>query len=146
MARDLNMWQGIGRLGRDPELKTLNSGQTVCNFSVACNDDYKDKNSGETVKKTEWVNVVVWGKLAEICAQWLEKGSQVYLSGKLTTRKWTDKDGNDRYSTEVNVSDMQMLGGGQRSGGGEGHNEPSESPRAKPAPKDEKPFEDDIPF
>jgi single-strand DNA-binding protein len=144
MARDLNLWQGIGRLGKDPEVRHLESGNSVCNFSVACNDDYKDKNSGELVKKTEWVNVVVWGKLAEICGQWLTKGSQVYLSGKLTTRKWTDKEGNTRYSTEVNVSDMQMLGGNQRAGG-EGHDEPSE-PRAKQAPKDEKPFEDDIPF
>lgn len=143
MAKDLNLWQGIGRLGKDPELKTLQNGQSVCNFSVACNDDYKDKNSGEVVKKTEWVNVVVWGRLAEVCAEWLNKGSQVYLAGKLTTRKWQDKEGNDRYSTEVNVSDMQMLGGNRASS--EGHDEPSE-PRAKPAPKADKPFEDDIPF
>lgn len=144
MAKDLNLWQGIGRLGKDPELKQLSNGNTVANFSVACNDDYKSKATGEDVKQTEWVNITVWGRLAEICGEWLHKGDQVYLAGKLTTRKWEDKEGNTRYTTEVNVRDMQMLG---KAGGGESHGGHDGGPAEKPAPrKAEEPFEDDIPF
>lgn len=108
MAKDLNMWQGIGRLGRDPEVRYLPNGDAVANFSIACGDDYKDK-SGNKVEQAEWVNIVAYRKLAEIIGEYLKKGSQVYVQGKLQTRKW-EKDGVTRYSTEIIANQMQMLG------------------------------------
>ena len=108
--RNLNRWQGIGRLGRDPESKSTPGGQTVVSFSMACQDDYKDQQ-GQKVERTEWVRVVMWGKGAEVFAQYATKGSKVYVEGKLTTRKWQDKDGQDRYTTEVNASSFEFLDG-----------------------------------
>ena len=103
----LNKAQLIGNLGKDPELRHTGSGTAVCSFSVATSDRFKD-SSGEWQDKTEWHNVVVWAKLAEICAQYLKKGSKVYIEGSLQTRSY-EKDGVTRYSTEINARDMIML-------------------------------------
>lgn len=111
MSKDLNKWIGIGRLGNDPEIRYSQDGKAVATLSVACSDDYKDKQ-GNKVERTEWVRIAAFGRLAEIIGEYLKKGSQAYFEGKLTTRKWTDKSGNDRYTTEVVVSELQMLGGG----------------------------------
>ena len=111
MSKDLNKWMGIGRLGKDPELKYMPSGGAVTNISIACGADYKDKNTGQKVEVTEWVNIVFFNKLAEIVGEYLKKGSQVYVEGSLRTRKWQDQSGADRYTTEIVASEMQMLGG-----------------------------------
>ena len=142
--RNLNRWQGIGRLGRDPESKATQSGQTVINFSMACQDDYKDK-SGEKIERTEWVRVVMWGQGAEIFAKYATKGSKVYVEGKLTTRKWQDKEGKDQYTTEVNASNFEFLG--SKSDGGE----PAQQARygqqkLEESPAVGLPYDDDIPF
>ena len=107
----LNKWIGIGNLGRDPEMRTFPNGDAVANASVACTEKWKDKQSGDQKEHTEWVNLVFVGKLAEIAGKYLRKGSSVYVEGGLRTRKWQDKEGQDRYTTEVRVSQMQMLGG-----------------------------------
>jgi single-strand DNA-binding protein len=104
----VNKWIGIGNLTRDPELR-LAGDTPVCNFSIACNERYKDRN-GQQQEKVEFVNIVAWRGLAEVCSRFLHKGKQVYVEGKLTTRKWQDKDGQDKYTTEVVIYDMQMLG------------------------------------
>jgi len=104
MANDLNRCEFIGRLGRDPETRFMPNGDAVCNFSVAVGWKSKDKEG------TEWVRVNAYKQLAEICGKYLTKGSQVYVSGRMATRKWTDKDGQERYSTEINLDQMQMLG------------------------------------
>ena len=109
MSKDLNSCSFIGRLARDPELRQT-SGGPVVNFSIACGDDYK-KKTGEKVEQTNWINIVAWNRLAEICAQYLTKGSQIHVSGKMTTRKWQDKDGETKYTTEIVASEMQMIGG-----------------------------------
>lgn len=113
----------VGTLGRDPEVRYAANGSAIANLSVATSESWNDRATGERQEKTEWHRVVIFGKLAEIAAQYLTKGSQVYLEGKLQTRKWQDQTGQDRYSTEV-VLDfngvMQMLGGGQRAGQGQG--------------------------
>lgn len=100
----------VGRLGRDPEIRYTSSGTPVANFSVATNERWKDQQ-GETQERTEWHKVVVWGKLAEICNQYLTKGQLVYLEGRIQSREWDDRDGNKRYTTEVVASEMKMLGG-----------------------------------
>ena len=104
----VNKWVGIGRLGRDPETKFLNDGSAVTNFSIAIDESYKNKD-GEKVQKTEWVNIVTYRKLAEICGNYLQKGKLVYIEGKIQTRTWEDKDGNKRSSTEIVANDMKML-------------------------------------
>lgn len=113
MSKDLNLCQFIGRLGADPEVSYTPSGSAVANISLACGDDYKDKNTGEKVEQTNWIRIVMFGRLAEIAGQYLTKGSQIYVSGKQVTRKWQAKDGSDRYTTEIVASDMQMLGQSQ---------------------------------
>ena len=105
----------IGNLGRDPEMRYLPSGDAVANLRIATTDKFKDR-SGDMQEQTEWHTVAFFGKTAEICGQYLKKGSQVYVEGSLRTRKWQDKEGNDRYSTEIRGDRMQMLGG--RGGGG----------------------------
>jgi len=104
----LNQCNFIGRVGRDPETKYLPSGEPVCNFSIALDESYKNK-SGEKVQKTEWVNIVAFRKLAEICGQYLVKGKLVYIEGKIQTRSWEDKDGVKRSTTEIVANDMKML-------------------------------------
>lgn len=100
----------LGRLGKDPELKYTPAGQPVCSFSIACSESWTDK-SGQKQEKTEWINVVVWGKLAELCNQYLAKGRQAFIEGKLSTRSWDDKDGKKCYKTEVVAETVQFLGG-----------------------------------
>ena len=100
----------VGRLGRDPETRYTTGGQAVANFSLATDYSYKDRN-GERQKKTEWHKIVVWRKLAEICQQYLKKGSLVYIDGRIKTREWQDKEGQKRYSTEIIAGEMRMLGG-----------------------------------
>jgi single-strand DNA-binding protein len=145
----------IGNLGRDPETRYMPDGGAITNISVATTDKWKDKN-GEPQEKTEWHRVAFFGKLAEIAGEYLKKGSQVYVEGRLQTRKWQDKEGQDKYTTEIVADRMQMLGSRQGMGGGErdaGGERPSgggaQKPAAKPAAKsggkfDD--FEDDIPF
>jgi len=111
MANDLNRCDFIGRLGRDPEIRYTPNGVAVANFSIAVGEKWKDKNTGEQNEKTEWIKCSSFGKLAEIIAEFLEKGKQVYISGKMQTRQWDDKEGNKRYTTEIVVNQMQMLGG-----------------------------------
>ena len=142
----------IGNLGRDPEIKYTQSNVPVANFSVATSESWKDKNSGEWQEKTEWHRVVIFGKVAEVAGEYLRKGSQVYIEGKLRTRKWQDRDGNDRWTTEIVADEMQMLGGrggaapmGSGQGMGQGSSQDSGPPSAPPqtGPDD---FDDDIPF
>ena len=106
---DLNQCSFIGRLGQDPDIKYTQGGKPVANISLACSEQWKDKQ-GVKQEKTEWIRGVAFGKLAEIIGEYLKKGSQVFIQGKMQTRKWQDKEGNDRYTTEINIRDMQMLG------------------------------------
>jgi single-strand DNA-binding protein len=115
MARGINKVILIGNLGQDPETKAMPSGTTVCNLRIATSESWKDKQTGETKEQTEWHTVAMFGRLAEIAGEYLRKGSQVYIEGRLRTRKWQDKNGNDRYTTEIVANEMQMLGG--RGGG-----------------------------
>ena len=111
MARGINKVIIVGNLGVDPETRYMPSGGAVTNLRVATSESWKDKQTGEQQERTEWHRVAMFGRLAEIAAEYLRKGSQVYLEGSLRTRKWQDKDGNDRYSTEIVANEMQMLGG-----------------------------------
>lgn len=124
MAGGINKVILVGNLGQDPEIRYTADGRPIANFSIATSETWKDKNSGEKREKTEWHRVVVFGKLAEICGEYLSKGRQVYIEGKLQTRKWQGQDGQDRYTTEVVVDGftgtMQMLGSREGSGGGGG--------------------------
>ncbi len=106
----------IGNLGRDPEMRYMPNGDAVCNVTIATSETWKDKSTGEKKEATEWHRVVFFRKLAEIAGQYLRKGSSVYVEGKLTTRKWQDKDGQDRYTTEIVADEMKMLGGRAESG------------------------------
>jgi single-strand DNA-binding protein len=149
----------IGNLGRDPETRFMPSGDAICNISIATTENWKDKN-GEKQEKTEWHRVAFFGKLAEIAGEYLKKGSQVYVEGRLQTRKWTDKDGAEKYTTEIVANAMQMLGSRQGMGGGGadrdmgGEREPAAArssggaakPAGKPAGGKFDDFEDDIPF
>jgi single-strand DNA-binding protein len=116
MARGINKVILIGNLGADPETRAIPSGTTVANLRIATSESWRDKQSGEQQERTEWHRVALFGRLAEIAAEYLKKGSQVYIEGSLRTRKWQDKQGNDRYSTEIIGNELQMLGG--RGGGG----------------------------
>jgi len=133
----------IGNLGKDPEVRYMPNGDAVANCSIATTEIYKDKN-GDKQDKTEWHNITMYRKLAEIAGQYLKKGSQVYLEGKIQTRKWQDKEGADRYTTEIICDEMKMLGG--RTEGQQQTQQQAPAPRraAQPKPVDE--FEDDIPF
>jgi len=120
MGKSINKVILVGRLGRDPELKYTASGTPFCRFSMATDDSWTDKGSGERSERTEWHNIVVWDKLAEICNNYLTKGRMVYIEGSLQTREWDDKEGVKRKTTEIRARDMVMLGGGGGAGGGEG--------------------------
>jgi single-strand DNA-binding protein len=123
MARGINKVIIVGNLGQDPETRYMPSGKAVTNLRVATSESWKDKQTGEQREQTEWHSVVMYDRLAEIAAEYLRKGSQVYLEGKLRTRKWQDKEGRDRYTTEIHASEMQMLDGrpgGDASFGGVG--------------------------
>jgi single-strand DNA-binding protein len=150
MARGINKVILVGHLGADPETRYMPSGGAVTNLRVATSESWKDKNTGQLQERTEWHNVVMFQRLAEIAAEYLRKGSQVYIEGRLRTRKWQDKnDGHDRYTTEIVANEMQMLGG--RPGGGAGAGSSAPSRPAQPEPMDSGPpgsgdFDDDIPF
>jgi single-strand DNA-binding protein len=120
MARGINKVILIGHLGQDPEVRALPSGSSIANLRIATTESWKDKQSGEFKEQTEWHTVVLFGRTAEVAAEYLKKGSQVFIEGRLRTRKWQDKTGNDRYSTEIVGNDMQMLGGRGQGGGGAG--------------------------
>jgi single-strand DNA-binding protein len=148
----------VGNLGRDPETRYSPDGAAVTNITIATSRQWKDKNSGEKKEETEWHRVVFYQRLAEIAGEYLKKGSSVYVEGYLKTRKWTDKEGQDRYTTEIVANEMQMLGkregmgggGGDFGGGGGRSSAPSDdAPRGKPAAKKPAGFDDmddDIPF
>lgn len=153
MSKDLNKVQLIGRLGQDPEIKYMASGDPVCNISLATGESWKDKNSGEKKSKTEWHRVVIFGKLAEVAGEYLRKGSQVYFEGKLQTREWEDKDGNKRYTTEVVLNGfdgtMQMLGDGSKKDRSSPAPEAGQTQKPQPKKPDQDAFDgfyDDIPF
>src|SRR5690349_1994838 len=144
----------VGNLGADPETKYLPSGDAVTNIRIATTDRWKDKASGEMKEATEWHRIAFFGRLAEVAGEYLKKGSQVYVEGRIRTRKWQDKDGQDRYSTEIVADAMQMLG--SRAGSGEPREPRGESAGARPAEAKAAPakkpagkfddMEDDIPF
>jgi single-strand DNA-binding protein len=140
MANDLNQCNFIGRLGADPDSRYLSNGDAVCNFRIAVGWKGKDKEGAE------WVPCTAYGKLAEICGEYLRKGSQVFVSGRFITRKWQDKDGNDRYTSEINLDRMQMLGS-KAGSDTDRPAAPSREPAAKPAPSGGvADMESDIPF
>jgi single-strand DNA-binding protein len=116
MARGVNKVIIVGTLGKDPETRYMPSGSAVTNLRLATNEQWKDKQTGEQQERTEWHSIAMFGRLAEIAAEYLRKGSQVYIEGKLRTRKWQDKEGKDRYTTEIVADEMQMLG--SKGGGG----------------------------
>ena len=132
MARGINKVILIGHLGQDPEVRALPSGSSIANLRIATTESWKDKQSGEFKEQTEWHTVVLFGRTAEVAAEYLKKGSQVFIEGRLRTRKWQDKTGNDRYSTEIVGNDMQMLGGRGQGGGAGG----AEGGRAADAARD----------
>ncbi len=164
MARGVNKVILVGNLGQDPEVRYTANGAAVANITVATSEQWTDKQSGQKQEKTEWHRVVLFGRLGEIAGEYLRKGSQVYLEGKLQTRKWQDQSGQDRYTTEIVANEMQMLGGrsGAGSSGGAadysnqdfGGGRPAAAPqgggRAAPAQpaggSNFDDFDDDIPF
>jgi single-strand DNA-binding protein len=162
MARGINKVIIVGNVGGDPETRYMPSGSAVTNLTVATNESWKDKQTGEQKERTEWHRVAMFNRLAEIAAEYLRKGSQVYIEGKLRTRKWQDKSGQDRYTTEIIADEMQMLGGRGGSGGGgnfgggsaggpsgddmggsQGGSQGGGNAPPQPGPDD---FDDDIPF
>ncbi len=163
MARGVNKVILVGNIGQDPEVRFMPSGGAVTNLSVATTDSWNDKQSGQRQERTEWHRVSMFNKLAEIAGEYLRKGSQVYIEGRLQTRKWQDNNGNDRYTTEIIASDMQMLGsrggdaggtanfGNNQQGGGQSRPQQQQQARpqqaAQPAPMSgPDDFDDDIPF
>jgi len=148
MARGINKVILVGNLGRDPEVRYSPNGSAVANVTLATSEQWKDRQSGEMQERTEWHRVVFFGKLAEIAGEYLKKGRQVYVEGRLQTRKWQDQSGQDRYTTEIVANEMQMLGGsgggeggfGGGQGGGGGGFQPGGSSPADDA------FDDDVPF
>ncbi len=170
MSRGVNKVILIGRLGADPEVRYTAAGSAVANLSVATNEAWKDKQTGELQERTEWHRVVLFTRLAEVAGEYLRKGSQIYVEGRLQTRKWQDQGGQDRWSTEIVANEMQMLGGRDDAGahyapaGGGGQNYAPQPPQASAAsapqaaaqnapqgmPAGNKPpaadFDDDIPF
>jgi single-strand DNA-binding protein len=164
MARGINKVILVGNLGADPETRAMPSCSTVANLRIATSESWRDKQSGEQQERTEWHRVALFGRLGEIAAEYLKKGSQVYIEGSLRTRKWQDKQGNERYSTEIVASEMQMLGGrgaggaggpaggsgstagAGSSGGGRGEPFPEYSGPSGSAGHEREEFDDDIPF
>ena len=160
MARGVNKAIIVGTLGQDPEIRYTANGGAVANISVATNESWRDKATGEAQERTEWHRIVMFGKLAEIAQQYLKKGSQGYFEGRIQTRKWQDNEGKDRYSTEIVANEMQMLGGRAGAGGGapmdsggqsQSQSQSQSQPQSRPAPAaaDTAPMDDgfdDIPF
>src|SRR5688572_9514149 len=160
MARGINKVILVGNLGADPDTRYMPSGKAVTNIRIATSESWKDRTTGDQQERTEWHTVVLFDKLGEIAAEYLRKGSQVYIEGSLRTRKWQDKEGKDCYSMEIVARDMQMLGGRGGAGGGGGggmggggggggESRPARSTTSEergPPPADEGAFDDDIPF
>jgi single-strand DNA-binding protein len=159
MARGVNKVILVGNLGADPETRSMPSGMTVTNIRIATSESWKDKASGAQQERTEWHNIALFGRLGEIAAEYLRKGSQVFVEGKLRTRKWQDKQGNDRFTTEIIADNMQMLGGRAGGGGGGAAGGADRSAGGSAPPRDEydqsstpapaggkEDFDDDIPF
>jgi len=160
MARGVNKVILIGNLGKDPETRYMPSGSAVTNLTLATSESWKDKQTGENQERTEWHKVAMFGKLAEIAAEYLRKGSQVYIEGKLRTRKWQDKEGKDRWTTEIVADEMNMLGGkgggaaagasapgsAAASGGGSGSGSGSGRAAVNDSGAPPGDFDDDIPF
>ena len=147
MSNDLNQCSFIGRLGKDPETRYTTLGEAVSSFSIAVGSSWKDK-AGAKQERTEWVNITAWGKLAEICAEYLKKGQQVYIQGRIKTEKYTDKSGVDKYATKIVAETMQMLGGKSDKTEPEQQEHPAQSaqPVKQEPPKNFDNFDDDIPF
>jgi single-strand DNA-binding protein len=153
----LNKAMLIGNLGQDPETRFTQDGTCVCNIRVATTERYKDRN-GQQQERTEWHRVVLWGRLGEIANQYLKKGSRVFIEGRIETRKWQDKEGQDRYTTEIRASEMKMLGGGGgrgddfgnggsgQQGGGRASSSSGNDPFADSPDFGDVPVDDDIPF
>jgi single-strand DNA-binding protein len=147
MARGVNKVILVGNLGKDPEIRYMPNGNAVANLTLATSESWKDKQTGDQQEKTEWHRIVMFRRLAEIAGEYLKKGSQVYIEGKLQTRKWQDNSGNDRYTTEIVADEMQMLGG--RGGGGSAGFAEQSAPAKEPASASasaSQDFDDDIPF
>jgi single-strand DNA-binding protein len=157
VARGVNKVILVGNLGADPETRSMPSGMTVTNIRIATSESWKDKTSGAQQERTEWHSIALFGRLGEIAAEYLRKGSQVFVEGKLRTRKWQDKQGNDRFTTEIIADNMQMLGGRGGGTGGGGSGSPERGPAGGAPPRDDydqspapsggkEEFDDDIPF
>ena len=153
MAGGINKVILIGNLGKDPEVRFTPTGQAVANFNIATSESWTDKTSNEKKERTEWHRIVVWGKLGELCGEYLKKGRQCYVEGRLQTREWTDKEGKKKYTTEVVANTVQFLGGGAgrpAAEGGAAYQDKSSPPDAGGgAPPDDMggpPPADDIPF
>ncbi len=158
MARGINKVILVGNLGKDPEIRYVPNGGAVANLNIATSESWKDKATGEKQERTEWHRVVFFGKLAEIANEYLKKGAQIYVEGRLQTRKWQDKSGQDRYTTEIVGSELQMLGGRGGAGASDGppvdmgYEAAGSGPSARsaqpaaPAPGGGEDFDDDIPF
>ena len=147
MARGVNKVILVGNLGKDPEARFLPSGGAVTNITIATTDQWKDKQSGEKQERTEWHNVVFFNRLAEVASEYLKKGSQVYVEGSLRTKKWQDKEGRDRYTTQINATEMKMLGGNQseQRSGQQQHSQPQQAQQQNSGGFSED-FDDDVPF
>jgi single-strand DNA-binding protein len=153
MARGINKVTLIGNLGNDPEVRYGKNGNAIANISLATAESWRDKDSGEQQERTEWHRVVFFGRLAEIVSEYLHKGSQVYVEGRLQTNKWQDKEGNDRYTTQIVANEMQMLGG---RGGSTNNQEPAvekstdasseQNKQSSPNQSSTDDFDEDIPF
>lgn len=158
MARGINKVILVGNLGRDPEIRYVPNGGAVANLNIATSESWRDKGTGEKQERTEWHRVVFFGKLAEVAGEYLKKGAQIYVEGRLQTRKWQDKSGQDRYTTEIVGNDLQMLGGRggagasdgppmdmpyESSGSGSAAQQTQSSPSSSGGKDD---FDDDIPF
>ena len=147
MARGVNKVTLIGNLGNDPELRSTQSGSAVANITLATSESWRDKETQETKERVEWHRVIFFGRLAEVVNEYLRKGSQVYVEGRIQTRKWQDKDGNDRYTTEIVANEMQMLG--SRGSNSESPTNQQSASTSQPASQSaivNEPFDDDIPF
>lgn len=141
----LNQVNLIGRVGRDPESRSTSGGEAICNLSLATTETWKDKNTGEKKEATEWHRVTLYGRQAEVAAQYALKGSLIFIGGQLKTRKWTDKDGVERYTTEVQARELKLLS--KPSDGGQRAPAPAPAPAARPQQRGAQGgFDDDIPF
>ena len=146
MARGVNKVILVGNLGKDPEVRYMPNGNAVANITLATSESWKDKQTGEQKENTEWHRVVLFRRLGEIAGEYLKKGSQVYIEGKLQTRKWQDNSGNDRYTTEIVANEMQMLGGRPGAGAPASSDDSRGFGSSEPPASREPALDDDIPF